>query len=76
MAVHSDSFEDHLHHIYCYLKTMKSAGYTLGLKKSEFVKPKTKFVGHVIGSRHHRSVDPIKVKAVNDLKEPETKRQL
>jgi len=47
----------------------------LGLKKSEFVKSKIKFVGHIIGSGS-RNVDPEKIKAVNDLKEPKTKHQL
>jgi hypothetical protein len=45
------------------------------LKKSEFVKPKLRFVGHIIGSGN-RSVDPEKIAAVKNLKEPETKRQL
>jgi len=71
MAVHSNSFRDHLYLIDCYLNTMKSAGFTFGLKKSEFVKPEIKFIGS--GSRN---VDPEKIKAVNDLKELETKRQL
>ena len=75
MAVHSDNFQDHLHHIDCYLNVMKSAGFTLGLKKSELVKSKVKFVGHIVGSGN-RSVDPEKVAVINDLKEPETKRQL
>jgi RNase H-like domain found in reverse transcriptase/Reverse transcriptase (RNA-dependent DNA polymerase) len=75
MAVHSDSFNDHLHHVDRYLYTMKSAGFTLELKKSEFVKPKIRFVGHIIGSGN-RSVDPEKVAAVHELKEPETKRQV
>ena len=54
---------------------MKSAEFTLGLKKPVFVKPKIKYVGQVVGSGHH-SVDPGMITAVNDLKEAETKRQL
>jgi hypothetical protein len=48
---------------------------SLGLKKSEFVKSKIKFLDHICGSGN-RSVDPEKVLAVKCLKEPETKRQL
>lgn len=75
MAVHLDSFREHLHRIDCYLSVMKAAGFTLGLKKSQFVKSKIKFVGHIIGSGN-RSVDPEKIAVVKRLKEPETKRQL
>ena len=75
MAVHSDSFQDHLHHVDRYLNVMEKAGFTLGLNKSEFVKSKIKFVGHICGSGN-RSVDPEKVIAVKCLKEPETKREL
>lgn len=75
MAVHSDSFLNHLRHIDSYLSVIKKAGFTLGLQKSEFAKSKLKFVGHVIGSGT-RNVDPEKVAAVANLKEPETKRQL
>ena len=50
MAVHSDSFQDHLHHVDRYLNVMEKAGFTLGLNKTEFVKSKIKFVGHIFGS--------------------------
>jgi len=50
---------------------MNSAGVALGLKKSEFVKPKITFVGYH-WFRISYSVDPGKIY----LKEPETKRQL
>jgi len=58
-----------------YLYKMKSAGFTLGLTKSEFVRPRIKFVGHIIGSGTW-SVDPEKFAAVHELKEPESKLQV
>jgi len=64
-----------MYHVDRYLDTMKSAGFTLGLKKSEFVRPRIKFVRHIIGSGI-RSVDPEKIAAVLELKEPESKSQI
>ena len=57
------------------MATIKASGLTLGLTKSEFAKREVKFVGHLIGSGLRR-VDPEKVAAINELREPETKRQL
>ncbi len=76
MAVHSDTWQLHLHHLDAYLRVIADSGFTLGLSKCEFAKPKIKFVGHIIGSGY-RAVDPDKVhKAVYNLKEPENKKQL
>ena len=75
MAVHSMNWQLHLHHIDRYLTTIKASGLTLGLKKSEFAKSEVKFIGHLIGSGQRR-VDPEKVSVINDLREPETKKQL
>ena len=75
MAVHSMNWQLHLHHIDRYLTTVKASGLTLGLKKSEFAKSEVKFIGHLIGSGQRR-VDPEKVSVINDLREPETKKQL
>jgi len=75
MAVHSNEWQSHLDHINRYLSTIQASGLTLGLKKCEFAKPEVKFIGHLIGSGHRR-VDPEKVNVINDLREPETKKQL
>jgi hypothetical protein len=60
MVVHSDGFQDHLHHDDRYSNVTKKAGFTLGLNKSEFVKSKINFFGNIRGSGN-RSVDPKKV---------------
>ena len=75
MAVHSDSFGQHLLHIENYLSVIKEAGLTLGLAKCSFVKSEIKFVGQVIGSGKRRA-DSGKVDSIQALKEPETKKQL
>jgi hypothetical protein len=75
MAVHSESWKQHLRHIAGYLTVIKTSGLTLGLKKCEFAKPEIKFVGHVIGSGYRRA-DPEKVTAIKQLKQPETKKQV
>lgn len=75
IAVHSDSFVSHLHHIERFLKIVKLSGITLSIDKVELVKPKTKFLGSIIGSGE-RSVNPDKVTAIEHLKEPESKKQL
>jgi hypothetical protein len=75
MAVHSDSFGQHLLHIENYLSVIKGAGLTLGLAKCSFAKSEIKFVGQVIGSGKRRA-DSGKVESIQALKEPETKKQL
>jgi hypothetical protein len=54
---------------------MKESGLTLGLSKCSFAKSEIKFVGQIIGSGKRRA-DPEKVASIQDLKEPETKKQL
>lgn len=76
MAVHSATWQLHLQQLDAYLRTIAKSGFTLGLSKCEFAKPKIKFVGHMIGSGY-RAVDPDKVySAVYNLKEPENKKQV
>ena len=69
-AVHSNIWRDHLKNIEEFLKTMRSEGLTLNLKKHAI-----KFCGEIIGSGI-RKPDPEKVAAIKEMNEPETKRQL
>jgi len=48
---------------------------TLNLKKCEFAKGEVRFVGHLIGSGQRR-VDPDRLKAVKDMKIPQSKKQV
>jgi len=75
MAVHSNSFEEQLCHLESYLAVIKESGLTLGLSKCSFAKSEIKFVGQIIGSGKRRA-DLDKVASIQDLKEPETKKQL
>ena len=54
---------------------MKDSGLKLTIKKSEFAKPEVRFCGSIVGSGHRR-IDPSKVKAIVELKRPETKSQV
>jgi hypothetical protein len=45
------------------------------LNKCEFAKPEIKYVAHIVGSAK-RLPNPEKVKAVMNLKVPETKKQI
>jgi hypothetical protein len=67
MAVHSDTCSQHLNDVERYLKAIKEAGFTSGIKKCEFAKPYVRYIGHVIGSGERR-VDPTKVETVRALR--------
>jgi len=58
-----------------FLHAISHAGMTLNLKKCEFAKGKVRFVGHLIGSRQRR-VDPDRIKAIKDMKIPQSKKQV
>ena len=50
IAVYSDDFSIQLTYIDQFLMTMRSHGITLGLNKTELIKPRIKLVGFIIGS--------------------------
>jgi hypothetical protein len=75
MAVHSSEWNQHLKDVQLYLNAMRDNGFTLGINKCEFAKPKVKYIGHIIGSGERR-VDPGKIKTVQELQEPKTKKQI
>jgi len=58
-----------------FLKAIIHAGMTLNLKKCEFAKGEVRFVGHLIGSGQRR-VDPDRLKAVKDMKIPQSKKHV
>lgn len=76
MAVCTDTtWDEHLRHMSVFLNTIRKSGLTLSLKKSNFVKPEVKFCGHIIGSGKRR-IDPEKTASIQQLKRPETKKQV
>ena len=54
---------------------MKSGGFSLSLKKCELGKPEVKLVWHTVGYRRRR-LNLEKILAVQNLKEPDTTRQI
>ena len=74
-AVHSNTWRFHLSHVEEFLKTMRSEGITLNLKKCRFAQHTVKFCGEIIGSGT-RQPDPGKVAAIHEMSDPETKKQL
>ena len=71
----ADNWRLHLFHLEEFLKTMRSEGIILNLKKCRFAQHTVKFCGEIIGSGIRRP-DPKKVAAIHDMNDPETKKQL
>ena len=67
MVVHSNDWQSHLVSIDSFLSVI--------LKKCELAKPEVKLVGHIVGGGRRRP-NSEKVLSVQNLKEPETKRQV
>ena len=74
-AVFSDEWSQHMGDLESFLQAISRAGMTLNLKKCEFAKSRVKFVGQLIGSGQ-RSVDPGRLKAVKNMKPPQSKKQV
>ena len=74
-AVYSDEWKEHLRHVDQYLQVVRDCGLTLNLTKSEFAKPEVKFCGQIVGSGNRR-IDPEKLRAVGEIKRPETKKEV
>jgi len=65
----------HIKDLESFLKAISHAGMTLNLTKCEFAKGEVRFVGHLIGSGQRR-VDPDRIKAIKDMKIPQSKKQV
>jgi len=75
MGVGSFEWCQHLNHLRQFLDVMRSAAFTLSLKKCEFAKPTVTFVGHIIGSgRQDR--DPSRIADLLKVEEPKNKRDV
>ena len=75
IAVKSENWEDHIVHLEKVLRCILETGITLKLKKCSFAKSHIKFLGHQIGSGSH-SVDEDKVKAIQDIPYPSTRKKV
>ena len=75
IVIFSDTWEEHLKRLEQVLFQLKEANLTVNLSKSDFVKAKAIYLGHVVG---HGVVTPIKAKVKNiiDYPIPENKESL
>jgi len=75
VAVHSSLFQQHLIDLDKFLSVVRKAGMTLKLKKCRWCHPEVIFCGVIVGSGNRRP-DPQKVAAIDNIKIPQTKRQV
>jgi len=65
----------HMKDLESFLRAISHAGMTLNLKKCEFAEGEVRFVCHLIGNGQRR-VDPDRIKAIKDMKIPQSKKQV
>jgi len=75
MAVGSGTWLCHLDHLRLFLSTIREAGLTRNLNKSEFCKPAVKLLGHIVGSGVKRA-DPERLTAITAMPRPSTKKEM
>ncbi|XP_064470511.1 uncharacterized protein LOC135384989 [Ornithodoros turicata] len=73
IAIHSNSWEEHVRHLRAVLSTLRESGLTANIKKCRFGEPKVKYLGHWVGSGVH-SPDPDNVAAIMKLQLPTDKK--
>jgi hypothetical protein len=62
-------------HLRQFLIELQKSGLTLSLEKCKFAHPEIRFVGHVVGSGHHRP-DDRKLESISALTRPSTKKDI
>lgn len=75
VAVHSQTWEEHLQHLDKVLTSISAAGLTANVSKCKFTQSEVKYLGHIVGSRRH-APDPERIAALQDCPKPTTKREL
>ena len=75
MTVFSDGWQLHLQHLTLFLQRIRESGLTLKLEKCNFAQSEVKFCGQLIGSGKRRT-NPEKIAAVEQMKAPETKKEV
>ncbi|XP_042144967.1 uncharacterized protein LOC121835094 [Ixodes scapularis] len=75
LAVFSKTWEEHLQHLEKVLTAVAASAFRVNAAKCRFAKPEVEFLGHVVGSGK-LNVDPAKVKAIEEIPAPQTKREL
>ncbi|GFW21397.1 retrovirus-related Pol polyprotein from transposon 297 [Trichonephila clavipes] len=75
LVIFSDTWEEHLNHLEEVFKRLEHFNFSVNLGKFEFARQKVKYLGHIIGSGRH-SPDKERIKAIQNLQAPTTKKQL
>ena len=75
ILVHSATWEQHLHTLTELFKRLRAANLTARPSKCFVGHQQVEFLGHVVG-RGHIAPRPEKVKAIQEVKQPHTKKQL
>ena len=75
LTIHSLTFEEHLEHLRIVFERILIVNLRLNLKKCEFFKKEIKLLGHIIG-RDSLKMDPEKIRAIRELREPKNIKQV
>ena len=75
IAVFSSSWEEHCSHISRVLGRLGKAGLTVNVKKCQWGQKECEFLGHVVGNGKATPAE-LKVKAVREFQQPQTKKQV
>ena len=75
VAVHSNDWTNHLLDLRRFLDVIRHAGLTLNLKKCKWGHSQVRFCGKIIGSGKI-SADPEKLKVLDQMEAPKTKKEL
>ena len=75
MTIGSENWFTHLVHLRLFLTELQKSGLTLSIEKCKFSHREVRFVGHVVGSGHHRP-DEGKLESISTLTRPQTKKDI
>jgi hypothetical protein len=75
MTIGSEKWSQHLHNLRLFLHEVQKSGLTLSLDKCRFAQREVCFVGHIVGSGHHRP-DEQKLDTVASLTRRNTKKDI
>ncbi|XP_075732859.1 uncharacterized protein LOC142775380 [Rhipicephalus microplus] len=72
IAIYSNTWEDHLYHLSDVLRRLTHAGLTVKPAKCQLARAEVRYLGHVVGQGRRRP-DELKVEAVSEFPQPESK---
>jgi hypothetical protein len=75
MTIGSENWSQHLHNLRLFLHEVQKSGLTLALDKCKFAQREVRFVGHIVGSGHHRP-DEQKFDTIASSTRPNTKKDI